>query len=89
MNFLIIYNSPLDENFSAFNNQIEDFEQFYRVNNGTWVVYSDFDAQELKSKLSESMGIRDHLIILQLADQWAIANDIDLSDWLSMQETQD
>lgn len=89
MNFLIIYNSPLEANFSAFHTQIEKFEQFYRINNGTWGVYSDQDAQHIKSALSESMGIRDHLIVFKLTDQWAIANDIDLSDWLSTQETLD
>lgn len=83
MKFLIIYHSPLDSNFDEIHSQIAKFKQSYRINHSTWLVQSDHDTNTIKAILSESMGIRDHIIVFELAKKWAISNDVDLIDWLS------
>ncbi|TCM64494.1 hypothetical protein EC844_11753 [Acinetobacter calcoaceticus] len=82
MNFLIIYNTPHKQNLIEIDKLIQDFEIFQRINESSWIVHSENSATLIKNELSNRMGISDSILVFEITRKWAVANAIDLGDWL-------
>lgn len=82
MNYLIILSSNYDDHFLEIEKRIAEYDHFFRVNKTSWLVNTKFNAGIIRQHLANTMGMHDSLLIFQLNNEFSIANELDVSDWL-------
>ncbi|AWL28773.1 hypothetical protein A7P53_14530 [Acinetobacter defluvii] len=82
MNYLIILNSIYEDHFDEVHKTIEDYDHSIRINKNTWLINTKYEANIIRQHLANMMSIHDSLLIFQTNDNFSIANQLDVSDWL-------
>lgn len=82
MNYLIILNSIYEDHFDEVHKTIKDYDHSIRINKNTWLINTKYEAGIIRQHLANMMSIHDSLLIFQINDNFSIANQLDISDWL-------
>lgn len=82
MNYLIILNSIYTDHFDEVHKTIEDYDHAIRINQNMWLINTKYDAAVIRQHLTNIMSMHDSLLIFQINNNFSIANQLDVSDWL-------
>ncbi|WP_312970999.1 hypothetical protein [Acinetobacter gerneri] len=85
MKKIIIYNVVNETNLEEINYYIKNFNHI-RVNSYIWIINSEVSVEGVKNYLSTEIGISESILVFELSEKWAVANHIDVSDWLEESE---
>lgn len=82
MKKIIIYNAIDENNLEEIHSYLKNFNRYIRVNAHIWIVDGGASVADIKNYLITKIGVNESILVFDIANEWAIANHIDVSDWL-------
>lgn len=82
MKHIIIYNAANTNNLDEINYYVKNFKKHIQVNPYIWIVEGDVSSTNIRNYLVNEIGANESILVFGITKDWAIANSIDVSDWL-------
>ncbi|ELW77301.1 MULTISPECIES: hypothetical protein [Acinetobacter] len=82
MKHIIIYNAANTNNLDEINYYVKNFKKHIQVGPYIWIVEGNVSSTNIRNYLVNEIGANESILVFGITKDWAIANSIDVSDWL-------